>query len=129
MTLYEFLKKNEDADFDTYDVDYDVIITVSVDLDGESEDNYGRFVRELLKMVEVVDYTCCGDPICDWGGFVERNIETFRRFANKHWYKGNYEDDEEFIAEWLDQFHLLIAGYENEDNYILFSDELLAHCK
>lgn len=129
MTLYEFLKKNEDADFDTYDVDYDVIITVSVDLDGEPEDSYGRFVRELLKKIEVVDYTCCGDPICDWGGFVERNIETFRRFANKYWYKGNYEDDEEFIAEWLDQFHLLIAGYENENNYILFSDELLAHCK
>ena len=115
MTLYELFKETE-SDYDCYDTEFDMCVTVC--LPEEVEDTCDLFCTEMAKRVEVVEYTK-GDCvcICDWYHLIEANIEKFREFANKFWYKNNHEDKDDFIEEWINELHLFFAGYGCEENY------------
>lgn len=125
MMLYEFLITNDD-EFDTYDTEFGVVVTVSIDLEGETD--YDKFCNALCKKIEITDYTCCGDPICDWSGYIKRNLPVFRRFADDNWIKNNYRDEDLFVAEWIEQLHLYLAGYGVDDDYGWYKEELVDKC-
>ena len=115
MTLYEFMKMSE-CDYDTYDVDFDAIVTVCLPDEDDDLDAYGKFCFELIKKVEVLKQTDTG-LIVDWSGFIKTNIEQLREFTDEYWYN-NYEDDEdEFIYQWINEIHAYLGGYVSEDIY------------
>ncbi len=115
MTLYEFMKMSE-CDYDTYDVDFDAIVTVCLPDEDDNLDVYGKFCFEIIKKVEVLKQTDTG-LIVDWSGFIKRNIEQLREFTDEYWYN-NYEDDEdEFVYQWINEIHAYMAGYVSEDIY------------
>ena len=118
MTLYEFMKMSE-CDYDTYDVDFDTIVTVCLPDEDDNLDAYGKFCFEIIKKVEVLKVIDSG-LIVDWSGFIKRNIEQLREFADEYWYN-NYEDDEdEFVYQWINEIHAYLAGYVSEDIYEKF---------
>ena len=115
MTLYEFMKMSE-CDYDTYDVDFDAIVTVCLPDEDDDLDAYGKFCFELIKKVEVLKQTDTGLMV-DWSGFIKTNIEQLREFTDEYWYN-NYEDDEdEFIYQWINEIHAYLGGYVSEDIY------------
>ena len=124
MTLYDFSYIHE-CDFDTYDDVYDVIVTVSINL--EPGDDYDEFCNELIKLVEVKKILPSGDPICGWTDLIKRNMDVFRQFSDKHW--GNkYEDEDDFIYEWIEELHLFLAGYGEDGKYWYYKQEIVDKC-
>ena len=126
MTLYEFLVNNGD-DYDTYDEVFDPTITVCINL--EPEDDYDEFAVGLCKLVEVKGIDKYdGNPICGWSDLINNNIDVFRKFADEHWYKNNYKDNDRFVCEWLSEFHLLLAGYGEDGKYGFYKQEIVDKC-
>lgn len=125
MKLYDFLAMSN-CDYDTYDDVYDVIVTVSINL--EPEDDYDRFCIGLVKLIDIKEFNCDGDPICDWSGFIKRNINIFRSFANDNWIKNNYPDEDDFICEWIKELHYFLAGYGADDQYWFYKEEIVDKC-
>ena len=115
MTLYEFMKMSE-CDYDTYDVDFDAIVTVCLPDEDDNLDAYGKFCFEIIKKVDVVKVADTG-LIVDWSGFIKRNIEQLREFADEYWYNNYVDDDDEFIYQWINEIHAYLAGYVSEDIY------------
>ena len=115
MTLYEFMKMSE-CDYDTYDVDFDTIVTVCLPYEDDDIDAYGKFCFELIKKVEVLKQTDTG-LIVDWSGFIKRNIEQLREFTDEYWYNNYEDDDDEFVYQWINEVHAYMAGYVSEDIY------------
>lgn len=126
MTLYDFIATTE-CDYDTLDEVYDESVTISVNL--EPEDDYDEFCIALIKKIEVKDITDSGDPICDWSDYIKRNSTRLRGFANDYWYKNNFEDEDDFICEWIKEFHLLLAGYGEDGCYDYLKEELVDKCE
>ena len=115
MTLYEFMKMSE-CDYDTYDVDFDAVVTVCLPDEDDDLDAYGKFCFEIIKKVDVVKVTDTG-LIVDWSGFIKRNIEQLREFADEYWYNNYADDDDEFIYQWINEIHAYLAGYVSENIY------------
>lgn len=114
ITLFDFLRMSEN-DYDTYDTKYDMTVTVCW-IGGKETDDYDRFCNGIIKKVNVVKID--GDYlVVNWSEFIERNIEEFKTFTNKHW-KNNYENDiDELIYQWIREIHYYIAGYVDDDFY------------
>lgn len=129
MKLIDFLR-DEQNDFDTYDTVFDAIVTVCWDdtllEEMKSPRGYDGFTYKLLRIVDILE--CSDTPVVDWSGLLYRNIDLFRDFANKYWYKNNWEDNDDFVCEWIEQIHLLLAGYESDDGYKKYI-ELLERCE
>ena len=106
---------------------YDASVTVSINT--EPEDDYDEFCVALCKMITIKGDTWSGDLICNWSEFIKRNMVTFRNFANKHWYKNNFADEDDFICEWIEELHLFLAGYGEDGAYGFYKAELLDECK
>ena len=114
INLYDFLILSK-CDYDTYDTEYDGVITCTC-IEEEPEDNYEKFYHEMCKKVEIEEVSDNG-LIVNWSNLIERNLEKFKEFSNKHW-KYNYEDDEEeFIYQWINEIHAYFAGYVSENFY------------
>lgn len=113
MTLYEYLKMSE-ADYDTYDTEYDAGVTVCY-IDEES-DAYDKFCNGIIKKVDVVKIN--GDTLTvNWSGLIERNMDKFKMFSREHW-EYDYEDDiDEFEYQWINEIHAYMAGYVSESFY------------
>lgn len=113
MTLYEYLKMSE-ADYDTYDTVYDAVVTVCF-IDEES-DEYDKFCNSIIKKVDVVKII--GDSlVVNWNELIERNMDKFKKFTEKHW-RYQYENDtDEFVYQWINEIHMYMAGYVSEDFY------------
>ena len=126
MTLYDFIKQNN-GDYDTYDDVYDAVVTVCIDI--EPEDDYDEFCVELCKLVEVKSIGRGCDIVCGWSDFITHNISVLRDIANKHWVKGNYKDEDDFIYEWIKEFHYLLAGYGDDGAYGWYKHEILDKCR
>lgn len=116
INLYDFVTFTH-KDYDTYDTDYEACITVC-DPYGEIEDNYDKFCAELMKCVNVVD-TCGEMLVVNWSDFIEANIDEFRRFTMENWKEHCWyeDDDEEFVYQWIREFHYYLAGYVDEEMY------------
>ena len=119
MTLYEYVKEKE-ADFDTYDMDYDSIITVCY-ID-EINDDYDKFCIELMKKVNVIGILKSGfELVVNWSDLINKNFELFKDFTNKYW-KRDYEDKDEFIYQWLTEIQNYITGLVPESFYTILCD-------
>lgn len=117
MTLHDYLKMNEE-DYDTYDTEYDAVITVCY-IDGERDD-YDKFCNEIIKKVNVVKAYNDGLTV-NWSDLIKRNMDKFRAFAMKHW-AFEYEDEDEFIYQWIKEIHYYIAGYVSIDFYSVLNE-------
>ena len=115
MTLYEFMKMSE-CDYDTYDVDFDAIVTVCLPDEDDDLDAYGKFCFEIIKKVEVVKQVDTG-LIVDWSGFIKRNVELLREFTDEYWYNNYEDDDDEFVYQWINEIHAYLGGCVSEDIY------------
>lgn len=116
MTLYEYLKMSE-YDFDTYDTDYDAVVTVCYI--EEEDDEYDKFCNGIIKKVNVVHVDRHYLTV-DWTEMIKRNIDKFKAFAKENWKEScQYEDDiDEFIYQWINEIHLYMAGYVDDDFYL-----------
>ena len=115
MKLYDFMKLSQ-VDYDTYDTVYDACVTVCYLDEEDMEDNYDKFCIKLMKMVEL-EKVNGDDLLVKWTELITKNMEKFKAFTEKHW-RYNYEDDEdEFIYQWINEFHMYLAGYVSEDFY------------
>lgn len=117
MKLYDVMKMAQ-ADYDTYDTVFDAVVTVCYIEENEANDNYDKFCIELMKKVEV-DRISGMELIVKWTEFIKNNMDKFRAFTKEHWYENcQYEDDEdEFIYQWINEFHGYMAGNVSEDFY------------
>lgn len=117
MKLYDVMKMTQ-ADYDTYDTVFDAVVTVCYIEEDDANDNYDKFCIELMKKVEVerINGDCL---IVKWTEFIKNNMDKFRAFTKEHWYENcQYEDDEdEFIYQWINEFHGYMAGNVSEDFY------------
>lgn len=129
MKLYEFMKVTE-ADYDTYDTVYDTGVTVCYIEEDKDNDSYDKFCIELMKKVDMEKQN--GDIlIVNWTKFIKDNMEKFKKFTAEYWYEScQYEDDEdEFIYQWINEFHGYMAGNVSEEFYdtlIEFAETLKA---
>jgi hypothetical protein len=122
--------KIEQCTMDTYDNVYDIGVTVEPIEDDDyktypDDENYYKFCLEILKKVDVVEKSG-GSLIVNWNELVNNNMEKFRAFTEKHWREDcQYEDDnDEFVYQWINEIHLYLAGYTNEETYGEFVDLL-----
>ena len=114
MTLYDYLKMSQN-DYDTYDTEYDIGVTVCY---IDEEDDYDKFCNGIIKKVNVVEIN--GDTLTvDWCELIKRNMDKFKEFTSKNWYAScQYEDDiDEFIYQWINEIHQYMAGYVSESFY------------
>lgn len=117
IKLYDYLKMSEN-DFDTYDTQYDAVVTVCYIAEEDEEDEYDKFCNGIIKKVNVVhignDYLTV-----DWSELIERNMDKFRAFTKENWYENcQYEDDvDEFIYQWINEIHQYMAGNVSIDFY------------
>lgn len=115
MTLYEHMMIARD-DFDTYDTTYDAEVTVChID---EEHDEYDKFCNGIIKKVDVVEIV--GESlVINWSELIERNMDKFKEFTAKYWYKDcQYEDDDdEFVYQWINEIHNYMVGNVSESFY------------
>lgn len=113
ITLYDFMKLSE-GDYDTYDTEYDMSVTVC--WIGIEMDNYDKFCNEIIKKVNVVKIN--GDMlVVDWSRLIKTNMDEFKKFTAEHWICGYEDDIDEFIYQWIKEIHYYMAGYVSEDFY------------
>ena len=121
MNLYEYLMAYGE-DVDAYDDVFDASVTACVIED--EEDDYDRFCNNLFKHAEVVGKTVvygCPSPIVAWAKLISDNMEKFKDFSKEHWIE-QYEDDDDFIYEWIKELHLYCAGYVNDSFYKVLNE-------
>lgn len=114
MKLYDFMKLTE-TDYDTYDTVYDEGVTVCYIEEDTENDNYDKFCINIMKKAEMEKLN--GDIlIVNWTKLIKDNMEKFREFSMRHW-AFEYEDEDDFIYEWIKEIHMYMAGYVSEDFY------------
>lgn len=113
MNLYEYLELTKN-DFDTCDNDFDAIVTVCHI--GKENDNYDKFCNELMKKVEMLskndDYLTVS-----WSVLIRGNMDKFRAFTKEHWSFQYEDDDDEFVYQWIKEFHSYLAGMVSDSFY------------
>ena len=126
MTLYDFIRV-ADNDYDTYDDVYDAIVTVCAfdEEDEKSDEYYEKFRIGIMKFVEVIRGTADKGLLCKWSEFIGRNIKVFKEFADKYWYT-QYEDEDDFIYEWINELHNWSAGALSESMYKEFVENYMS---
>lgn len=138
MTILDYIIDNgKDLCADIWDDEYDACVTVDISVEDEAEDNYDKFCRKLLSKVEFVNRMWSWDLdkyeetslIAQWSRFIRDNLKAFRKFSNEYWVKNNWDDDDDFVYEWIGQLHLYMAGYGTEDEYGNELLMLLDNCK
>lgn len=122
MTLFAYMDMHQE-DIDTYDTEYDAVVTVCFMEEENAQDNYDRFCLDIIKKVEV-DSAAHGDVIVDWSGLIERNMEKFRAFTAEYWRYQYKDDDEEFIYQWIREINYYLAGYVGENTYCALNELL-----
>lgn len=124
MTLYDFIAK-EQADFDTFDTEYDVCVTVCEPYEydeGKEKEPYDVFTELIMKNVEVESKTGECTCVCKWSDFINRNIDTFKRAAEQLWYALPKTDDT-LVYEWIKEIHYWLAGCVSNKTYDKFIKE------
>lgn len=117
MTVYEYIKMNR-CDYDVYDNEFDACITCcdcSEDYGGEDDEFYYKFYTGIQKLANVVEIKKDW-IIADWSAMIRHNKAILEEYMYKNW-KRDYEDEDDFIYEWIREFHLWGAGYVIESAY------------
>lgn len=118
MKLYDFILENF-ADYDVYDNTFDHCVTVCMDEPTPEDDLYDKFMHEICKRVDVLDTTGAerdGVLTADWTGLIKRNEDKFREVMKSHW-KSQYEDEDDFLYQWIRELHYYFAGYVPDSFY------------
>ena len=123
MTLYDYLKTSP-QDWDTYDTEYDVCVTIGHVYEDDEDDEEGwysdfrKFYINIMKKVNVIsqEEDCL---IINWSDLIKNNMKKFRAFSKENWFKHRqFENDEdEFVYQWIKEIHLYIAGYVSDNFY------------
>ena len=117
MKLYDYLVNNN-GDYDCYDTVFDECVTICFETEKYDEpDEYDEFCNTLYKLIDFIECVDSCTLIADWSGFIKKNYDKFKGYANDFWIKGNYDDEDDFIYEWIKELHLYTAGYANDDQY------------
>ena len=118
MKISEFCKINNYSDFDSYDTTYVGVVTVctSEDMFVNPEDNYDKFCKFVYEQTDYVSGVKKDSIVCDWGGFVKRYNKVFKALMNDDW-QVQYDDEDDFIHEWINEINLYLAGYSSEKYY------------
>ena len=115
MTLYEFVMASQN-DYDVYDNEYDAEVTVCY-IDKE-KDNYDIFCNGIIKKVDIVNVNTQSHSItANWSDLINRNMGKFKAFTAEYWGEQYEDDEDEFIYQWINEIHLYMAGYVDEDTY------------
>ena len=118
VSLLDYLKKYP-GDYDVWDNTFDMCVTVCSP-DSEEKTAYDNFVAEICDKVYMVydgdDIEETDNPVADWYGFIEKNMEKFRNFTGRYW-ACEYEDDDDYIEEWIVEINNLFAGYGSWKSY------------
>lgn len=116
MTVRDFINLQESG-YDIGDKDFDAVVTC--EYFEKIESNYDKFCVLLMSKVNLIEGG--NEPVADWSGFVRKNLDEFKAFARGHW-RYAYEDDEELIYQWVQEFHAYMAGMLNEGFYSTLVD-------
>lgn len=128
MILYDLLKVFN-TDFDTYDNVYDAVVTVcSFDEEDEKSDEYyEKFCIGIMKFIEVTKGSKQA-LWCNWSDFIKRNIQIFREFEAKYWCK-HYENEDDFIYQWIKEIDYWVAGEASEHIYKEFVENYMSRMR
>ena len=112
MTVKEYLVLQE-CDYDIEDKYYDTSVTCCY-ID-EITNSYEKFCDLLTSKVALIkggDY-----PVANWSGLVKQNMEKFKDFSKKHWRSVYDNNENEFLYQWVKEFHCYLAGMVSEKFY------------
>lgn len=115
ITLYDFLSVAQ-KDFDTYDTEYDVSVTVCY-LGKSEHDEYDKFCNAIMKKVNAIKQTNDISLIVNWNDLITKNMEKFKAFAKEHWIMQYENNTDEFIYQWIKEIDLYMAGSVSMDFY------------
>ena len=117
MKLNDYLVANN-GDYDCYDTVFDKCVTICFETpDGAETEPYDKYCNTLFKLVDFVKPVNDYILIVDWYGFIKRNYDNFKEYANLFWIRGNHDDKDDFIYEWIKELGLYIAGYADDEQY------------
>ena len=126
MTIYELIKMSE-CDYDVYDDVFDAVVTCC-DCDGYEHDTdneyYYKFCNGIMKLTNIVKFND-NSVIADWTGMIKHNKAVLEEFMRKDWAQ-NYEDEDDFIYEWINEFNGWFAGYVSESTYKDFVENYMS---
>lgn len=115
MKLYDWWKYDKGS-YDCYDSEISTCVTIDW-IDGSLlETDYGKFAVELTKKVDFLEKLDDCSLICDWSKLIKDNMDKFKAFTKKEWER-DYDDETEFIYQWIKELHYYVAGYVPEDYY------------
>lgn len=122
-SISAMFKRVDGETFDSYDFDYDIIVTIVEPYDDiDIEKPYDVFCKNVYDRVNVIqDENEKNNLCCDWTEFVYRYYDKLKSFSDKYW-KINYKDPERFVEEWIDDIQSLLAGYSSDYYYKLLND-------
>lgn len=126
MTVYDYIKLNE-CDYDMYDDEFDICVTCcDCDEDGHDADDeyYYKFYVGLMKLANIIK-TKNRNVVADWSAMVRKNKPVLEEFMKKNWIR-QYEDEDDFIWEWIREFHYWGAGYTSEPVYKDFVENYMS---
>ena len=116
MTLRDLLEAKGEG-LDTGDKDFDIIVTAEYITKEEfakyKDEPYYKFAEWIYNHIKVVDPK---NDICDYTGFVEKNMTALRNFSKQHW-RYQYPDPDDFTYEWIGELHGFLAGNATDQNY------------
>lgn len=132
LKLYDFMLLSGD-DYDTYDTVFDAEITVCLPYsEDEDDDYYNKCCVALAKLVTVKEYVknvyYYDGVTCNWNELIKLNFDLFKEFEQKYW-SCHYDDEDDFIYEWLHELEKFMAGYGTESIYKNFYESVLSKCK
>lgn len=123
--LYDYIIK-KDADHDTYDVVYDICVTVCVPYRTESEemDWFDRFYNFILKHINVIEEISDYECIAHWSKFIEENLDVFTEAANDFWWEHLIpKNQDDMIYEWVKELDGWLSGGVSESRYHEFMEK------
>ncbi len=111
MRLLDYLKINSECtDFHDY-IYSSGVVCVDYYPNDPLKNWHSLFCVALYEKVQVTDYC-----VACWSDLIVNNYEKFKEFSNKHW-ATQYDDEDDFIYEWIKELHLYLAGMTNNDMY------------
>lgn len=125
MTLSEFFKDIKDTDldrdFDVGDETFDVLVCCCSPnpqpFSPTKKEPYDYFTDYIYDNVKIVNAKPDKDfVVADWTGFVEERFDKLKEFSRQYW-RGNYDDKDDFTYEWINEIHAWLAGNVCDENY------------
>lgn len=116
MNLYDFLRIS-DKDYDTFDATFDICVTCVSVVESPDNDYTDLFSIALYKVVEVIpEKSTQSHPCVNWAGLITAHYDKFQSFMKKYWIT-QYSDKDEFIYQWINELHLMLAGNGTDSAY------------